>query len=82
MTNEEAKKAFTDQVKVVHKHHSSRSLIVYDRIKRFGYDITDGKLTVIIVLIGSPSNSLTYALPQDIAVYDENKPLTHESYFK
>ena len=77
MTNEEAKKAFRNQVKVVHKHHSSRSLIVYERIKRYGYDITDGKLTVLVVLVATSGNSLTYALPQDIAVYDESKPLTH-----
>ncbi len=81
MTNEEAKQAFMKQCQVVHKCHCSGSLIVYARIKQYIHDITDGNMTVSLALTDSKEHCIVYALPSDVAIYDESKPLEHGNYF-
>lgn len=82
MSNDEAKQAFVKQVPVVHNCHCSRSLIVYKRIRKLIWDIrSSGEKVLECALTDEKESVLVYALPADLAFYDESKPITRENYF-
>ena len=82
MTSEQAKQAFIDQVRVVHNCHCSRSLIVYKRICKYIWDIrADGKKVTECALTDDKERVIVFALPSDLAVYDDTLSLTRENYF-
>ncbi len=83
MTGEQAKQAFKSQVRVVHNCRGSGSLIVYHRIIDYTYEIrSDRKLYLVLGLTDEKERCLVYADPRDVAIYDENKELTYDNYFK
>lgn len=83
MTGEQAKQAFKNQVPVVHNCRGSGSLIIYRRIKSYSYEIrADHKLYLVLGLTDEKERCLVYADPRDVAIYDENKELTYDNYFK
>ena len=82
MSSEEARQAFIKQLPVVHNCHCSRSLILYKRISKYIWDISsDGKQTVECAVTDEKERVIVYALPADLALYDENKPLERGNYF-
>lgn len=82
MTNEEAKQAFINQVKVVNDCRCSGSLIVYHRIKGYLYEIrSNGKLYLSLILTDEKEQCSVQVEPRHVEVYDENKPLDREHYF-
>ena len=81
MTSEEAKQAFTRQVKVVHNCRCSGTLIVYKRIKEYKYIINNGKLFISVGMIDDSERCLVWDAPRNVELFDENKPLDKEHYF-
>lgn len=82
MTADQAKQAFQDMVPVVFRNHNSGTIVKYERIAEMIYYHKNGRLRCSVALTDSNSPWYVRTSTRNIALYDKNKPLTEDNYFK
>lgn len=82
MTIDEARQAYIDQARIVHNCRCSGCLIVYKRIKEYKHVTeSDGRKFISVGLVDDNERCMVWDEPQNIELYDENKPLDRDHYF-